>query len=88
MYDSYFINNCRVIIKHKETLITDSGDVYDTSISGGRVGLFTFQQDFGIWSNLRAQCAETINFALEFNGVNDYVQIGSIQQTRIDLLER
>lgn len=71
-----------------ETLITDSGDVFDTSISGGRVGLFTFQQDFGIWSNLRVQCAETVNRALLFDGVDDAVQIGSIQESTLDLMER
>lgn len=78
----------RVTIKYLETLITDSGDIYDTSIGGGRVGLLTFQQDFGIWSNLRVQCAETVNRALVFDGVSDYVEIGMTSESELDLLER
>ena len=80
--------DCRVIIKQQETLITNSGNVYDTTIGGGRVGLFTFEQDFGIWSNLRVQCMETVNRALQLDGVSDYVEIGSIDQSHIDILER
>lgn len=52
------------------------------------MGLLTFRQDFGIWSNLRVQCAETVNHALEFDGVGDYVEVGSIRETEIDLQER
>lgn len=78
----------RVTIKYLETLITDSGDVYDTTIGGGRVGLLTFHQDFGIWSNLRAQCAETVNRALEFDGNDDYVDIGTLEESQLDLVER
>jgi len=81
----------RVIIKQQETLITDSGNVYDTTIGGGRVGLFTFKQDFGIWSNLKVKCMDTVNYALRLNGLNgvtDYVYVGSIKESEIDILER
>ena len=77
-----------MVIKNQETIITDSGDIYDTTIGGGRVGLFTFQQDFGIWSNLRVQCMEMVNRALKLDGVNDYVQIGLVGESYIDILER
>lgn len=77
-----------MIIKYQETLITDSGDIYDTTIGGGRVGLFTFQQDFGIWSNLRVQCAETVNRALKFDGMGDYIQVDSVAEPQVDVLER
>ena len=76
------------MVKDQEELIADSGDIYDTTIGGGRVGLFTFQQDFGIWSNLRVQCMEMVNRALKLDGVNDYVQIGLVGESHIDILER
>ena len=79
---------CRVVIKNEDTLITDSGDIYDTTIAGGRVGLLTFKQDFGIWSNLRVQCAEPVNHALQFDGINDYVLAGFTSQSSIDMQER
>ena len=77
-----------MVIKNQETIITDSGDIYHTTIGGGRVGLFTFQQDLGIWSNLRVQCMEMVNRALKLDGVNDYVQIGLVRESHIDILER
>lgn len=77
-----------MVVKYQETLITDSGNIYDTSISGGRVGLITFKQDSAIWSNLRVRCDETVNRALQFNGGDDAVQIGSIQESVLDMIER
>ncbi|XP_077978069.1 uncharacterized protein LOC144433608 [Glandiceps talaboti] len=74
----------RVVIKVSGETITDSGDVYDTSISGGRLGVFQFAQSDIIWSNLKYKCADRINQALYFDGVDDYVILNSIQTLQVD----
>lgn len=37
-------------------LVADSGVVIDTSMRGGRLGVFCFSQENIIWSNLRYRC--------------------------------
>lgn len=37
-------------------MIADSGVVIDTSMRGGRLGVFCFSQENIIWSNLRYRC--------------------------------
>uniref|UniRef100_A0A8C2IB67 Thrombospondin 4a n=1 Tax=Cyprinus carpio TaxID=7962 RepID=A0A8C2IB67_CYPCA len=41
-------------------LVADSGVVIDTSMRGGRLGVFCFSQENIIWSNLRYRCNDTI----------------------------
>uniref|UniRef100_A0A672M604 Thrombospondin 4a n=1 Tax=Sinocyclocheilus grahami TaxID=75366 RepID=A0A672M604_SINGR len=41
-------------------LVADSGVVTDTSMRGGRLGVFCFSQENIIWSNLRYRCNDTI----------------------------
>ena len=36
----------------------DSGDVFNTAIAGGKVGVLTFGQSNVIWSNLLVTCKE------------------------------
>ena len=38
--------------------MTESGDVYDTTITGGRLGMLVFGQQDVIWSRLEARCAD------------------------------
>ena len=38
--------------------IIDSGDVIDTGLSGGRVGVFTCSQPKTIWSDMKYSCQE------------------------------
>lgn len=38
------------------TLVADSGVVIDTTMRGGRLGVFCFSQENVIWSNLGYQC--------------------------------
>ena len=66
--------------------IMNSGDVYDFSITGGRLGLFVFGQPKVQWSNLVARCVDNVNVALYLDGVEDYVQIGNV--SALGLLER
>ena len=37
-------------------MLADSGDVYDTTITGGRLGMMVFGQQDVIWSRLEARC--------------------------------
>ncbi|XP_026994206.2 thrombospondin-4a [Tachysurus fulvidraco] len=41
-------------------LVADSGMVIDTSMRGGRLGVFCFSQENIIWSNLKYRCNDTI----------------------------
>ncbi|XP_040276351.1 cartilage oligomeric matrix protein [Bufo bufo] len=41
-------------------LVADSGVILDTTMRGGRLGVFCFSQENIIWSNLRYRCNDTI----------------------------
>lgn len=56
-------------------LLVDSGDLYDGTITGGKVGVFQFGEFPMIWSNLRVDCLEHTNHGLHFDGVDDFVQL-------------
>ena len=47
---------CRVIIKLEELVITDSGEIFDTTISGGRVGLLVYMQPGAIFTHVEYSC--------------------------------
>lgn len=46
----------RVKLFEGKTMVADSGVVIDTSMRGGRLGVFCFSQENIIWSNLRYRC--------------------------------
>ncbi|XP_051952910.1 thrombospondin-4-B-like [Xyrauchen texanus] len=50
----------RVKFYEGSVLVADSGVVIDTSMRGGRLGVFCFSQENIIWSNLRYRCNDTI----------------------------
>ncbi|XP_030647646.1 thrombospondin-4a [Chanos chanos] len=50
----------RVRFYEGPSLVADSGVVVDTSMRGGRLGVFCFSQENIIWSNLRYRCNDTI----------------------------
>lgn len=37
-------------------LVVDSGNIYDSTLKGGRLGMFVFSQEMIIWSNLIYRC--------------------------------
>ena len=45
-------------MKEGESLVADSGTLYDASIPGGRVGLFAYNQTGVIWSDMRFECKD------------------------------
>ena len=58
MYRSTFASCFRIAIKKEEELIIDSEPIYDTTITGGRVGMLVFAQPGAIFSKLRYECKE------------------------------
>ena len=65
-------------------MLTDSGDIYDTSITGGRVGVYQFGQRMGLWSDIKVKCVDRQNMALKFNGTDDYVMLTNLTDFNID----
>uniref|UniRef100_A0A670YQG2 Thrombospondin 3 n=1 Tax=Pseudonaja textilis TaxID=8673 RepID=A0A670YQG2_PSETE len=50
----------RVLLYEGPQLVADSGVVIDTSMRGGRLGVFCFSQENIIWSNLQYRCNDTV----------------------------
>jgi hypothetical protein len=55
-----------------KSLLADSGYINDTSITGGRVGVYQFGHQT-LWSNMKVHCLERQSKAMYFNGAsNDF----------------
>ncbi|XP_023316800.1 cartilage oligomeric matrix protein isoform X1 [Trichogramma pretiosum] len=52
----------RLWIYEGQRLIADSGNNFDSTLKGGRLGVFAFSQQMVLWSNLRYTCKETVPF--------------------------
>nr|XP_023657240.1 thrombospondin-3 isoform X1 [Paramormyrops kingsleyae] len=63
----------RVKLYEGPVLVADSGVVFDTSMRGGRLGVFCFSQENVIWSNLRYRCNDTLPD--DFNHYRQQVQM-------------
>ncbi|XP_049876570.1 cartilage oligomeric matrix protein [Pectinophora gossypiella] len=50
----------RLKIYENNRLVADSGNVYDFTLNGGRLGVFCFSQEMIIWSNLVYRCNDKI----------------------------
>jgi Thrombospondin C-terminal region. len=37
-------------------MVADSGNIYDSTLKGGRLGVFCFSQEMIIWSDLVYRC--------------------------------
>ena len=65
-------------VYHSSSQILDTGAIYNSAISGGRVGVFQFG-DFPVtWSYLKVTCLEHHNQGLYFDGIDDYVELDDI----------
>nr|XP_054757339.1 uncharacterized protein LOC129263455 [Lytechinus pictus] len=74
----------RVTIKSGDVTLTDSGDLYDTTFLGGRLGVFVYDQPDVTFSHMKYECADRLNQALQFDGDDDYVILPGIQSLDID----
>lgn len=50
----------RLRIFEGENMVADSGNVYDTTLKGGRLGVFCFSQESIIWSDLVYRCNDNV----------------------------
>ncbi|KAG6456158.1 hypothetical protein O3G_MSEX009586 [Manduca sexta] len=64
----------RLKIYENNRLVADSGNQYDFTLKGGRLGVFCFSQEMIIWSNLVYRCNDKIpsNIASELSTRNHF----------------
>ncbi|KAL2092093.1 hypothetical protein ACEWY4_011891 [Coilia grayii] len=67
----------RVRFYEGPSVVADSGVIIDTSMRGGRLGVFCFSQENIIWSNLMYRCNDTI--PADFQEYNSQ-QLGNTRQ--------
>ena len=68
----------RLKIYQGSTELLDSGILYDSTIAGGRVGVFQFGAFPVTWTNLKVDCLEHLNQGLYLDGADDYIQLDDI----------
>lgn len=47
----------RLRIYEGDRIVTDSGNIFDKTLKGGRLGVFSFSQEDVTWSNLEYKCS-------------------------------
>ena len=82
VYDRVFSHSLRVV--QGTSTIIDSGELWDTTISGGRLGVMTFGIGQTSFSNLVARCVDQESLALYLNGTGEYVEIGDITTRQME----
>lgn len=50
----------RLRIFNGENLVSDSGNIFDNTLKGGRLGVFCFSQEMIIWSDLVYRCNDNV----------------------------
>uniref|UniRef100_A0A3P8UP29 Thrombospondin 3a n=1 Tax=Cynoglossus semilaevis TaxID=244447 RepID=A0A3P8UP29_CYNSE len=67
----------RVKLFEGSDMVADSGVVIDTTMRGGRLGVFCFSQENIIWSNLRYRCNDTVpaDFATHRKQILMHIQV-------------
>ncbi|XP_074650501.1 cartilage oligomeric matrix protein-like [Tubulanus polymorphus] len=50
----------RLLLYENSELVADTGNIYDTTLRGGRLGVFCFSQQQVIWSDLEYKCNDEI----------------------------
>ncbi|KAL7032234.1 hypothetical protein ACKWTF_007258 [Chironomus riparius] len=50
----------RLRIFDGENMVADSGNIYDSTLKGGRLGVFCFSQEMIIWSDLVYRCNDNV----------------------------
>lgn len=54
----------RLRIFEGENMVADSGNLFDSTLKGGRLGVFCFSQEAIIWSDLVYRCNEAVPQAI------------------------
>ncbi|XP_037080136.1 cartilage oligomeric matrix protein-like [Pollicipes pollicipes] len=54
------INLIRLRMYEGEDLVADSGNIFDGTLKGGRIGVFSFSQEMIIWSDLVYRCNDLV----------------------------
>jgi syndecan 4 len=54
----------RLRIFEGESMVADSGNIYDSTLKGGRLGVFCFSQEMIIWSDLVYRCNDHVPEAI------------------------
>ncbi|KAK9498010.1 hypothetical protein O3M35_003899 [Rhynocoris fuscipes] len=54
------ISLIRLRIFEGENLVADSGNIFDSTLKGGRLGVFCFSQEMIIWADLVYRCNENV----------------------------
>ncbi|XP_069986871.1 cartilage oligomeric matrix protein-like isoform X2 [Penaeus vannamei] len=58
------IGTIRFYLYQGNNQVMDSGNIYDSTLKGGRLGLFCFSQEEIIWSNMEYKCGEGVPQAM------------------------
>ncbi|XP_063594894.1 cartilage oligomeric matrix protein-like [Penaeus indicus] len=58
------IGTIRFYLYQGTNLVMDSGNIYENTLKGGRLGLYCFSQEEIIWSNVKYTCEEEIPQAM------------------------
>ncbi|XP_041932335.1 thrombospondin-3b-like [Alosa alosa] len=66
----------RVQLFEGTSLVADSGVVIDTTMRGGRLGVFCFSQENIIWSNLQYRCNDSIPDEFELHHRQMNIRVG------------
>ena len=61
-----FIGLIRLRIFEGENMVADSGNVFDGTLKGGRLGVFCFSQEMIIWSDLVYRCNDHVPEAIYY----------------------
>ena len=61
---STFKINFRLRIYEGENMVADSGNLFDSTLKGGRLGVFCFSQEAIIWSDLVYRCNEAVPLSI------------------------
>lgn len=68
----------RLRIFEGENMVADSGNIFDTQLKGGRLGVFCFSQEMIIWSDLVYRCNDQVPEAI-------YKQLSPDLQKMVDI---
>ncbi|XP_017785308.1 PREDICTED: cartilage oligomeric matrix protein [Nicrophorus vespilloides] len=54
----------RLRIFEGEEVVADSGNIFDSTLKGGRLGVFCFSQEMIIWSDLVYKCSDDVPYVI------------------------